>query len=98
MRNIHFERQAALPVVYKGKRLDCGYRMDVVVDRQVVVEVKAVESLERIHEAQLLTYLRLSGMTRGLILNFNRPVLRDGIVRRVLNHPDSASAFSASPR
>lgn len=69
---------------YKGTRLDCGYRLDLLVEEVVVVEIKAVSNLESIHEAQLLTYLRLGGWKVGLPINFNVPLLRDGIVRRVL--------------
>ena len=68
----------------QGLKLDCGYRVDMLVADTVVVEVKAVERLAPVHEAQLLTYLRLGGWKIGLLLNFNVPVLRDGIVRRVL--------------
>ena len=77
-------RELSLPVNYKGLRLDCGYRVDMLVADTVVVEVKAVERLAPVHEAQLLTYLRLGGWKIGLLVNFNVPVLRDGIVRRVL--------------
>ena len=84
LRGIPFRREVSLPVVFKGVQLDCGYRMDFVVDERIVVEVKAVEALAPIHEAQLLTYLRLSGMRVGLHINFNSAVLKDGIVRRVL--------------
>jgi GxxExxY protein len=83
-RGIVHESQVALPVVYRGRRLDCGYRMDFVVGDEVVLELKCVEKVSPIHEAQLLTYLRLSGKRVGLLLNFNVPVLKDGIVRRVL--------------
>jgi GxxExxY protein len=76
-----FRRQVPLPVVYKSVRLDCGYRLDVVVENSVVVELKAVERLVPIHEAQLITYLKLSGIPTGLLLNFNIPVLREGIRR-----------------
>jgi len=78
-----FQRQIPLPVVYKGVRLDCGYRLDVVVEGRLVVELKTVERLLPIHEAQLLTYLRLALIHTGLLLNFNVPVLRDGIKRMV---------------
>jgi GxxExxY protein len=71
-------------VVYKGVRLDCGYRLDLVVEGRVIVELKTVERLLPIHEAQLLTYLRLAQIHTGLLLNFNAPVLRDGIKRMVL--------------
>jgi GxxExxY protein len=79
-----FQRQVPLPVVYKGVRLDCGYRLDVVVEGRVLVELKTVERLLPIHEAQLLTYLRLAQIQTGLLLNFNVPVLRGGIRRMVL--------------
>jgi GxxExxY protein len=81
---LRFERQVALPVVYKAIRLDCAYRMDVVVDGQVILEVKAVERLMPIHEAQLLTYMKLSEVRTGLLLNFNSAVLKDGIRRLML--------------
>ncbi len=84
LRGIPFERQRSLPVEYKGLRLDCGYRLDLLVADTVVVEIKAVESLLPIHEAQLLTYLRLGGWKVGLLINFNVAVLRQGIRRRVL--------------
>jgi GxxExxY protein len=84
LRKIPFALELALPVVYKGLKLDCGYRLDLLVAGAVVVEVKAVERLAPVHEAQLLTYLRLGGWKAGLLINFNVPLLRDGIVRRVL--------------
>lgn len=84
LNNVPFQRQVALPVVYKGFTLDCGYRMDMVVSDEVVVEVKTVERLLPIHEAQLLTYLKLSGLKRGLLLNFHAALLRDGIKRMLL--------------
>ena len=82
--DLAFRRQVPLPVVYKAIRLDCGYRMDVVVEGQVVVEIKAVERLMPIHEAQVLTYMKLSGIGTGLLLNFNTPVLREGLRRLML--------------
>jgi GxxExxY protein len=84
LRGIPFRKEVALPVLFKGVQLDCGYRMDFVIDEKIVVEIKAVEALAPIHEAQLLTYLRLSGMRVGLLINFNSAVLKNGIVRRVL--------------
>ena len=81
---IGFRRQVPLPVIYKAVRLDCGYRIDIVVEDSVILELKTVERLIPIHEAQLLTYLRLSGLRTGLLLNFNSPVLKDGIRRMVL--------------
>ncbi len=81
---IPFNRQVALPVIYKAVKLDCGYRMDIVVDEKLVLELKTVEKLLPLHDAQLLTYLKLSGLPTGLILNFNVPVLKNGIRRLVL--------------
>jgi GxxExxY protein len=81
---IAFSRQVALPVVYKSVNLDFGYRMDIVVDNRLLLELKTVERLLPLHEAQLLTYLKLSGIKTGLLLNFNVPVLKDGIKRLVL--------------
>jgi GxxExxY protein len=76
-----FRRQVVLPVVYKSVRLDCGYRLDIVVQDQVILEIKTVERLLPVHEAQMLTYMKLSGIRTGLLLNFNSAVLRDGIRR-----------------
>ena len=76
-----FKRQINVPVVYKSVRLDYAYRLDLVVENQVIVEVKSVERLMPIHEAQLITYLRLTRLRVGLLLNFNTPVLKDGIRR-----------------
>ena len=84
LREIPFRCQVELPVEYKGCHLDCGYRIDLVVDNRVIVELKSVESLSAIHESQLLTYLRLSRIRVGLLINFNVPILRKGILRRVL--------------
>jgi len=100
-RGLNFEREAQLPVVFEGCRLDCSHRLDFVVEAHVIVEVKCVEALVAIHEAQLLTYLRLAQKDVGLLLNFNEVHLRDGIVRRANTKliPSSApSAFSASLR
>jgi len=84
LRGIGVERQLQLPVEYKGVRLDCGYRIDLLVEQSVVVEIKSLSSIERIHEAQLLTYLRLGGWKLGLLINFNVAILKDGIRRRIL--------------
>ena len=84
LRSVPFDRQRPLPVKYKGTALDCGYRLDLLVAGAVVVEIKAVEAFEPIHEAQLLTYLKLGGWKLGLLINFNVPVLKDGIRRRIL--------------
>jgi GxxExxY protein len=85
LRGIAFERQVPLPVDYKGVKLDCGYRLDLVVDCLLVLEIKCLEHVLPVHEAQLLTYLKMTGKRVGLILNFNTPVLaRGGIIRKVL--------------
>ena len=84
LKNISFERQKPLPVTYKGICLNCGYRLDILVEKLVIVELKTVEHIGPIHEAQLLTYLKLSDLWLGLLVNFNVPVLKDGI-RRIVN-------------
>jgi GxxExxY protein len=83
LRKIPFHRQIPLPVTYKSKKLDIGYRVDMLVNDEVVVELKTVESILPIHEAQTLTYMRLGGWTVGLILNFNVTILKNGIKRLV---------------
>ena len=80
---LHFKRQRPLPVRYKEVQLDCGYRLDFVVEAVLIVEVKAVTELHPIHEAQLLTYLKLDDKSLGLLINFNVPMLKEG-VRRVV--------------
>lgn len=84
VRGIRYERQVALPLVYRDRRLDAGYRIDLIVDGVVIVELKAIEKILPIHEAQLLTYMKLSGRRVGLLINFCVPVLIDGVIRRVL--------------
>lgn len=84
LRQVRFQRQVALPVSYRGLQLDCGYRLDLVVEEKVVLEIKAVESLAPTHQAQLLTYLKLSGLRAGLLMNFNVVLMKDGIKRIVL--------------
>ena len=84
-RGLSVERQKALPVLYKDVRLDCGYRLDLVVEEKIIIELKAVERIEPIHQAQILSYLKLSGCKIGLLLNFNVKVLKTGIRRFVLN-------------
>jgi GxxExxY protein len=84
LRQIPYERQKPLPVNYKGMSLECGYRIDVLVDKKVVLEIKSVEGLLPIHEAQMLTYMRLGGWKAGLLINFNVPLLKQGIRRLVL--------------
>ena len=81
---IAHRRQVALPVVYKDVRLDCGYRMDVVVESELILEIKAVERVLPLHEAQMLTYLKLARLRVGLMINFNSVVLKNGIKRYVL--------------
>jgi GxxExxY protein len=85
LRDLPFECQKPIALEYKAARLDCGYRADVIVDSRVLVEVKAVEELHPIYEAQLLSYLKLGGWKVGLLINFNVRVLKNGIRRRVLN-------------
>ena len=91
LRGIPFERQKAIPIEYKGVKLDCGYRADLLVAGRVLVELKAIESLLPIHEAQLLSYLRIGGWPVGLIVNFNVQLLKYGIRRRVLNLEEEVS-------
>ncbi len=93
LRSIPFEREKPLPLEYKGIHLGCGYRLDLLVADSVVVEVKAIEALAPIPEAQLLTYLRIGGWRLGLLINFNVPVFKNGIRRRILGYQtDQASA------
>jgi GxxExxY protein len=84
LRSIPFKHLVELSLNYKGMDLDAGYVIDLVYDKRVVVELKAVEKLIPVHEAQLLTYMKLTGIRVGLLINFNVPVLKDGIYRRVL--------------
>ena len=84
IRGLAFEQQVPISVEYKGVKLDCGYRADIVVDWSILVEIKAVDSLLSIHEAQLLSYLKLGGWKIGLLINFNVELLKHGIRRRVL--------------
>jgi GxxExxY protein len=88
IRNIPFERQKPLPLVYKDVKLECGYRIDLLVDGRVVVELKAVDALAPVHDAIVLTYLRLSGCKIGLLINFDTAVLKDGIRRLVDNYKE----------
>ncbi|MBA2702606.1 MAG: GxxExxY protein [Blastocatellia bacterium] len=86
LRGIPFERERPLPLEYKGIRLECGYRVDILVGGTVALEIKAVEALAPIHDAQLLTYLRIGGWRVGLVINFNVVVLKDGIHRKILGY------------
>ena len=92
LRGIPFEREKPLPLEYKGVRLECGYRLDLLVEGCVVVEIKSVEALAPVHDAQLLTYLRLGGWHVGLLINFNVAVLKNGIHRKVLGYELSQAA------
>ena len=102
LRDLAFERQRSIAVSYKGVKLDCGYRADLIVEGSVLVEIKAVEDLTPLNDAQLLSYLKLGGWNVGLMLNFNVLLLKHGIRRKVLNLRDdicfslSHSAISAS--
>jgi len=87
-RGLSVEAEKPLPVRYREVTLDCGYRLDLVVNHEVVVELKAVDRLGPIHDAQLLSYLRLSGLRLGLLINFNVPLLKDGIRRLVNGLPE----------
>jgi GxxExxY protein len=88
-RGFKIEQQKPLPLVYRQVRLDCGYRLDLLVENRVVVEVKAIDQLAPIHQAQLLSYLKISNYKVGLLINFNVRVLKSGIIRMVNNLPDS---------
>ena len=81
---LQFESQVPLPVLYRGTTLDCGYVADIIVEKRVILELKAVERVVPLHEAQLLTYLRLAGCRVGLLINFNTVLLTDGVTRKVL--------------
>jgi GxxExxY protein len=84
-RELKVERQKPLPLLYEGFRLDCAYRMDLVVEDSVIVEVKSVAKLDRVHEAQMVSYLKISGLHVGLVLNFNVKVLAEGGMMRKVN-------------
>jgi len=94
-RRIDFVRQAAIAVIYKGVTLDCGFRADIIADGRVILELKAIDQLLPIHEAQLINYLKLAHKQVGLLINFNVPVLKNGIRRFVSNFSET-SALSAS--
>ena len=84
LRALQFERQMTVPVSYKGVNLDCGYKLDLLIENTVILELKCVERISSIHEAQLLTYMKLLNKPVGFIINFNVPVMKAGIVRKVL--------------
>lgn len=83
-KKLQVERQKPIPVIYKEKRLDCGYRLDLLVENSVIIELKSIEFFAPVHTAQILTYLKLSGIKTGLLINFNVTVLKNGIKRYVL--------------
>lgn len=85
LRDIPFEREVPVPVVYKGVHLECGYRLDFLICNSVVIEIKSVDAMPPVYEAQLVTYLSLGGWSVGLLINFNVLLLKDGVRRRVLN-------------
>ena len=89
LRSIEFKRQLPIPVVYKDLKLECGYRVDFLVAGRIIVELKSIEALAPVHDAVVLTYLRLSGCKVGLLINFFVPLLRDGIKRFVWDPPDT---------
>lgn len=84
LNHIGFEKEKPLPVNYKGCLLDCGYRMDIVVENEIIVELKSIENLTRIHEAQILSYMKLAGLKYGFLVNFNVRLLKDGLKSFVL--------------
>jgi GxxExxY protein len=84
LRGLDFRRQLDLPVLYKGISLDCGYKIDLIVQDEVILELKSIEKLLAVHQAQLLTYMKLANKRVGLLINFNVPLLTQGIIRRVL--------------
>jgi GxxExxY protein len=87
-RGYQVERQKPQPVIYDGLEIEVGYRLDILVNGEVILELKSVEQVLPIHHAQLMTYLKLSGKTLGLLINFNVPVIKQGIRRVAMNHPD----------
>lgn len=89
-RGLQVEAQKELPILYKNHHVDVGYRLDLLVEHQIIIELKAVDTLRPIHKAQLLTYIKLTGHTLGYLINFNVPLLKNGLRRVVLNHPPQA--------
>jgi GxxExxY protein len=87
LRQIPYEKEKPIPALYKNVKLDCGYRADIVVCGRIVVEIKAISAIAPVHDAVMLTYLRLSGCKAGLLINFYSPVLKDGIKRYVWGYP-----------
>lgn len=98
IRGIPFECQKPIPLVYRGLKLECGYRLDLLVAGRIVVEIKAIETVAPIHESVMLTYLRLSGCRIGLLINFHVPVLKDGIRRFVWHYEPEEAKDNAEAR
>jgi GxxExxY protein len=96
LRNIRYERQKPIPLVYKDLKLECGYRLNFLVNSRIVVEIKSIEAIAPIHESVMVTYLRLSASPIGLLINFNVPVLKDGIRRFVLGYEEKDNAETQS--
>jgi GxxExxY protein len=96
LRHIGYERQKPIPLIYKDLKLECGYRLDFLVANRVVVELKSIETIAPIHESVMLTYLRLSETPLGLLINFNVPILKDGIRRYVWHYEDKDNAETQS--
>jgi GxxExxY protein len=96
LRTIPFERQKPIPLVYKDLKLECGYRLDFLVSGRIVVEIKSIEAIAPIHESVMLTYLRLSESPLGLLINFNVPILKDGIRRFVWHYQEKDNAEAQS--
>jgi GxxExxY protein len=97
LRNIPYARQKPIPLIYKDLKLECGYRLDFLVRDRVVVELKSIEAIAPVHESVMLTYLRLSERPLGLLINFNVPILKDGI-RRYVWHYDESEKDNAETR
>jgi GxxExxY protein len=94
LRKLGVQRQVPVPVVYKEVKLECGYRLDLVVERKVILELKSIEAFSPVHEAIMLTYLRLSGRSIGLLINFNVPVLKDGVRRFMMPKESGKGPFN----
>jgi GxxExxY protein len=92
LRNVAFQRQKPVPLVYKDLKLECGYRLDFLVEGRIVVEIKSIEAIAPIHESVMLTYLRLPGSHLGLLIHFNVPILKDGIRRYVWHYQETDNA------
>jgi GxxExxY protein len=97
LRTIPFERQKPIPLVYKDLKLECGYRLDFLVRNRIVVEIKSIETIAPIHEAVMLTYLRLSESPLGLLINFNVPILKDGVRRFVWRYQEQEKDNAETP-